>query len=478
MIDPKLLEEAKKRIQDRSPRGFGVEPSEDELLSEVNSIQQESKDKLEDDRQDNEEAVDQRAEELKKSKSLFGDRISPELKNYAYNIFPNLSEIAPKEKETDITGMPRVSVEKNVLPENYNELAQQEANEQGTISAPQKKVLRESVAKGKSQEITKSEQPLPKKASDIEKMLKKSEEDEDRVAMLKQGAKLRDAVMGFGLGAELKTDTSMYEDLEKRAQRPMRNLLLKQELEDKQTKSDPNSELSKLARESLGKLGMDMSGFQNVSFSQLEKLYPSLTQALYTKIVADSRKDAAEQARLDRQMIRDAATQAKKEKAATLSDRQINPITEAETAIANLDAVLNLAKDEYVGPIDARIPDILSSADAMAFRSASGRMTDAYRKLITGAGASAFELQKLEANLPKPTDTVAQFKAKAKVFREELNRGRQIYIRNLKKQGKNVSEFEIPEQQELTPEEQLKLIGEQLAAGDARIQELKNKKGK
>jgi hypothetical protein len=399
--------------------------------------------------------------------------MSPEIKRYGYKLF-GMEEATPSDVQIPFP----VGEEPEEIPEEVKIGRAPATLEKPEVELQKAPSIKKQAAKSSSQ-VDLKEEPLPKKASDIEKMLKQSEEDEDRIAMLKQGAKLRDAVIGFGGGFDVKTDTGMYEDLEKRAQRPMRNLLLKQEVEDKQAKSDPSSELSRLARESLGKLGMNMSGFDNVSYSQLEKLYPSLTQALYTKIAADARKDTIEQSRLDRQMIREAAAQAKMERTSMLSDRQITPINDADTAIANLDAVLALAKDEYVGPLDARIPDTISSADSMAFRSATGRMTDAYRKMITGAGASAFELQKLEANLPKPTDTVAQFKAKAKVFRDELNRGKQIYLKNLRKQGKNVSEFQdvMESEQQLSPEEQLKLIGEQLAAGDKRLQDLKNKKG-
>ncbi len=127
--------------------------------------------------------------------------------------------------------------------------------------------------------------------TDVEKMIQQSTEEEDRAALWKQSAKLRDAIMGAGSGTILKTDTSLYEDLEKRAQRPMKNLLLKQELEEKKAKNDPTSNISKLTRKSLEDLGMNMQGLEGVPYSQLEKLYPSLTQALYTKIAADARKE-------------------------------------------------------------------------------------------------------------------------------------------------------------------------------------------
>ena len=102
-------------------------------------------------------------------------------------------------------------------------------------------------------------------------------------------------------------------------------------------------------------------------------------------------------------------------------------------------------KSDWVGSVDARIPDLLIGSDQVAFRSAVGRMSDAYRKLITGAGASNLEIQKLESRLPQPTDTFANFQSKAKSFIKEVERARTQHLSNLQKVGKNVEPFKSTE---------------------------------
>jgi len=296
MVDPKLLKQAKARIQNRSPNAFGVEPSSDELLNELSSIEQENKQQGLADEQDKNQQLDSRIEASQKSKALFGDQISPELKDYAYNIFPSLNDIIPKsESKTEIPFAPEETI-KSREPASIEQKAEQKSQ------SAQQPIQQSQVTKKQVLPEVKTAQPqIPEtQQSDIEKLIKQSEEEEDRASLWKQSAKLRDAVMGAGLGRIKQTDVSMYEDLEKKAKRPVQNLLLKQELEDKQSQRDPNSDISKLMRKSLEDLGMNMSGLEGVPYSQLEKLYPSLTQSLYTKIAAEAKKEESSLKRLER----------------------------------------------------------------------------------------------------------------------------------------------------------------------------------
>lgn len=214
--------------------------------------------------------------------------MSPDIKRYGYNLF-GMDEIAPSDTQIPFP------VGQEPVQEAQLERAPATI-EQEEVAPPVAPVQQRQPA---AEEIKPT--PAPQQAaaapqtqaqpSDVDKMIQQATEEEDRAALWKQSAKLRDAVMGAGSGTILKTDTSLYEDLEKRAQRPMRNFLLKQELEDKKAKNDPDSEISKMTRKSLQDLGMNMQGFEGVPYAQLEKLYPSLTQALYTKIAADARKE-------------------------------------------------------------------------------------------------------------------------------------------------------------------------------------------
>lgn len=295
MVNPKLIQKAKARIQSRSPNAFGIEPSNDEILKEVSSIEQENKEQNSAEEQDRNAQLESRMESSQKSRALFGDQISPELKEYAYNIFPSLNELTSK-YNTEIPFSPRSNIE---IPFASKEMPSTEIKSRQPASIaerPQKEISKIENQKPIQQEPKKAATPIApiqteQQQSDIEKLIKQSEEEEDRVRLSKQSAKLRDAIMGAGIGEIKKTDLSMYEDLEKKAKRPIQNLLLKQELEDKQAQRDPNSNISKLMRKSLEDLGMNMSGLEGVPYSQLEKLYPALTQGLYTKIAAESKKE-------------------------------------------------------------------------------------------------------------------------------------------------------------------------------------------
>jgi hypothetical protein len=179
---------------------------------------------------------------------------------------------------------------------------------------------------------------LPKEEDvGVESIIKKTREEEDRADFLKSVAKFRDAVMGAGSGRILKdTDYSMYDEMRTKAQRPIQDLLLKNELQDKKAKNDPNSDISKLMRKTLEEVGIDMSNYPNVSYTQLEKIYPSLANTIATKIAAEARKD---QQKLAAQLRADAAADKKSEKDILLKEKRLNELTKRTDNV--------LKSDEY-----------------------------------------------------------------------------------------------------------------------------------
>jgi hypothetical protein len=83
----------------------------------------------------------------------------------------------------------------------------------------------------------------------------------------------------------------------------------------------------------------------------------------------------------------------------------------------------------------------MRDADEEAFRSNIGRMTDQYRKLITGAAAADTELARLESRLPGPKDDLKAFKAKAVDFIKEMESAKNRYLTGLEKQNKDVKDY-------------------------------------
>jgi lysozyme family protein len=356
----------------------------------------------------------------------------------------------------------------------YKKIAEKDPSQQKFSAGWDKRILDLAKKAGiQLDEERMSREPEPK---NIEELLKKAREEEDRASNAKQFAELRDAIIGVGAGRVIASDTASYDERKKKAMRPIEDMFLKDELESKQSRNDPNSQISKLMRKSLEQMGISMSGFDKVSYSQLEKLYPSLVSSLYNKIALDTKNQLAKDKLEATKLLKQQEIDKKKKEAAKISDKQLTPISDVDSIIANLDNVISQAKSKFVGPLDARIPDVMTSGEEAAFRSAVGRMTDSYRKAITGAGASAMELQKLESRLPDAKDTIEQFKAKALEFRKELVRNRTTYLTTLRKQGKDVSEFEqeVSEEEQLTPEERLKKYEDMIK----RATELQSRRGK
>ena len=261
-------------------------------------------------------------------------KIDPNLMDYAYNLFPSLNQISPKRPnyvESDSQQSPP--------PENYDQLAQQEADqmeettpqdlapEDMTQVEAEKPVIQKKsamatppVMEAPQQQIT-----LPREADlDIDSMLKRARKQEDTADYFADLAKFRDSVMGVGIGrVPAKTDLSTYDAMRKRAQRPMQDLLLKNELSDKRAKESPNSDISKLMRQSLSEIGLDMTPFQNVSYSQLEKLYPNLAASITAKINRDAKR---EEAVMVRNLRNDARLQGLSEREIKLKDTQLNQL--------------------------------------------------------------------------------------------------------------------------------------------------------
>jgi hypothetical protein len=213
--------------------------------------------------------------------------------------------------------------------------------------------------------------------------------------------------------------------------------------------NDPNSSVSIQAR-SLAKEFLGSEVPANMTATQLNKLMGPIQQ----KAALEAKKEEAKQRSMDRanslQIAKEnkAATadiirQDRLNKEAKLSDKQTQAFVDLDNAASDLDTMVSeLGNNKnWVGPIDAKIPDLLVGKEQVAFRSAVGKYKDAYRKAITGAGAGPKEIAILESRLPTVSDSPDNFKAKILEAQKELRRRKQNLADNLAKQGKNVDEF-------------------------------------
>lgn len=209
-------------------------------------------------------------------------------------------------------------------------------------------------------------------------------------------------------------------------------------------KDDPNSNYSKefkaFIEPMLKEIGINPAVIAKASASQIKEMLPWSGKLYEGKQNREMRETIANENRMAREDIR-AEKKAEKRK---LSDKQVEGINEFDDTVNKAQAALVTLgnKAGWVGPVDGRIPDIVRPADEVAFRSAVGRMSDAYRKLITGAGASNLELSKLEGRLPQATDSLSQFKAKAQNLIKETKKAKETHLSNYQKQGKDASPFQ------------------------------------
>jgi hypothetical protein len=237
-------------------------------------------------------------------------RMPLEIEEYARKLFPGVAvsdtQVAPESIEPALQqAISSPIVQPEELEPEQDIVA--EVLARPTISEPvkdaplpiaevQKNV--EKVAQEVQPELARS----PAQKVDVDELIKQQNEAEDQADLLKQVAIFRDAFISAGGTQKVETDKSVYDTLKERAKRPLKNLMLKMELEQTNAKNDPSSSVSKLARKSLVDLGMNMEGMDDVSYGQIEKMYPTLAQSLYTGISAKAR---VEQAKLNSELRRE-----------------------------------------------------------------------------------------------------------------------------------------------------------------------------
>jgi hypothetical protein len=210
---------------------------------------------------------------------------NPELRNRASELYPDL--ISPEESPE------MLEAEENVEPEvgqaAFEQLEQNPFMTEEIQAAAEAPEMQEAETAEEAPEmqdqVAQMEQMIARNpAVNIQEMLAKQAEEQDKLDLLRASAKARNTMLGIKDG-----DMTVYDSLQRKIERPIKQLQLQQELEQDQAKNNPNSQISILARNSLAELGMDMSNYGEISFSQIEKLYPTLAQSLYTRVAAQAR---------------------------------------------------------------------------------------------------------------------------------------------------------------------------------------------
>jgi hypothetical protein len=427
--------------------------------------------------------------------------ISPEMKRYGYNLF-GMDRLAPSDVEVPFP-VDKESAEED-QPDRAPAALEAPEVEQPEAPAPQRQPAAQKIQAAQAEEQAPDMPEAEAQPDDIDKMIQQSTEEEDRAALWKQSARLRDAIMGAGSGTILKTDTSMYDEMAQRAQRPTRNMLLKQELENAQAKNDPSSQVSKLTRKSLQDLGMDMTGLEGISYAQLEKLYPSLTQALYVKIKAESdreQKIAANEAKDQVKQIKaDEKEKTNYFKTQTSIDRMISQMQKGKSFVGyeqakqakallqdavtskdlqkkvqNAAGFMNYAKVAQGDDSVVRSEDMKVLAGSMGFASPSEMLS----KIASRAQGSPFSPAELQM-MGKVVDTIISIKKSN--LRQQISPLRKRAEANNYDLSESIDpnllqEIEAGDEQ-LSPAQKLEELDKKLKSNQARIEELRSRRGK
>jgi hypothetical protein len=246
-----------------------------------------------------------------------------------------------------------------------------------------------------------------------------------------------------------KPDTSFYDTLDAQDQRRLADTKT-----DRKSVTDYLLQKYKLDREDSELTRKQAADKETARHHEAEEK-ASIANADATHQLKQATLDATNNNRIETRADR-------KEKEARVSDKQLENVNDFDSAISNAQQLLDTYKPEYTGPMDQykSLPLVksFSNPDAVAYQSKIGRLSDVYRKAVTGAAAADKELQRIESRLPQTNDTPETFKTKAQAFIKEMQAAKGRYLENLKGQGKHVDQYTGGNTTEAPPAQE-KIIG-------------------
>lgn len=197
----------------------------------------------------------------------------------------------------------------------------------------------------------------------------------------------------------------------------------------------------------------DYFGFKvppGMKFSQLKSVLPGVASVAGRResagLARQNRLDMfnlAKQERLEREQR---AQEFKKQQAARLAPTQITSIDDLDRTIAHAKLVIQEKPKYWTGPIDSRVHDVaswvgLEGAEKGTFKQTLNIVLNDYINNLSGKAVTAQEAQRLREALPRWHDNDSQFMARAKRFLYMLELDRDIYLGNLEKAGKDVTNW-------------------------------------
>lgn len=499
----RIREAAIERLKQQNLSGPGGLPPINLIENEMNKIRQEEQQAGAD---LGEERYNAMAEQETKNAQLkrlgMLGQMQPNLSQRAFDLFPNLRDITGESPSTFV-GQDQQTQEEQV--ESEIQTPEKETSQIETSPAPSKP--QSPVAEAQKVEQQQM-QAQPSKEDDIESLMKQVDERERKAKMDLAVAKFRDAIIGAG-GRGYKSDLSQYEEAVKGAKKPLQDyqtrlqlMEVKEQLADKKAKNDPNSAVSKMLRQSLQDIGVNMAGFENVSFNQLEKIYPSLANAISTKIAADARKIEAVAKREEAAQNKiDKLEQKQKDNLIKHIDYSINNLkksyeqySKSQTTIDSISNILEAAKNKitpgtsdvtllysFISSLDpastVREGEITLSKSAMSLW---GRIKQGSAQLTGGDLLDSATRKSIEEIMRAVQSArEKQFaKQKANMIQSGVGKGLDKDMLNayIYPEIDASSALSTSKKEEVSIEDKLKQFEERLNKNQTRIQELKKKR--
>lgn len=311
----------------------------------------------------------------------------------------------------------------------------------------------------KKQELS---NPSRAPASVQEKPKEKQEEKKPDDMYAQQGiSKILQGLASMG-GGKIDDNSDFYEkyrqfQLEKPG-REIDNKIKKRNFEKMTKMDDPSSTESVNFRKALSKLAPDLVGlygkdWEGISANDKESIF----DIVKTREQIEGRKDAMRLAKENRNDALDERRRQfdekmddKKAQQQKLSEKQVKDLTAYDEGLSLLSNIEATKPQFDTGPVSSRQNALgamfgMDDAQKSAFKADIQSNVAAYIKSISGSAVSDPERAFLLQNMPTMTDNDATFSAKLTKVKERMERNRSLFLQNVKKSGKNTTEFDNKE---------------------------------
>lgn len=192
-------------------------------------------------------------------------------------------------------------------------------------------------------------------------------------------------------------------------------------------------------------LTKQLQAAQELEAKQAAAAQQSSERREYKERELDLRRQALAQSKEQSELNRNF----REEGRALLSDKEVAELSDIDKSLSVLNRIKAEKPNINTGPASAAQSWAaqlvgMDDSEKSAFKALVGDQLAQYIKSISGAAVSEQEAQRLLQNIPKISDQDETFTTKLAELEKTLREGRQIRTQNLRRRGKDVSQFQAP----------------------------------